>query len=343
MGAYHHWRTQLSDGSHPGFALVALTSLFLFIGQAVAQGQVDDYGSYYRGTWRLAIRIVLCALFAGLSWAALGAASGFMREHYPMLQFTPLILPLVALSAALAAQLTGDGFMGALQEGLVFVFILALPLLLLLAVAIIGLAVPGFWHPSFAVTTILGLLLILSINASYRDGASWRPYWQRRAEFAASLMLVPLSLIAAFALAGRVTQFGWTDARIFAAASLLLMGGYALCYAGTALISLGGGGWMQRIEGSNLALAFAGLMLIAALASPAADPARLAVASQSFRLEQHRVAPDDFDFTWLRDGGLRFGHQALSDMAAAKAAARHFPWRLPGAGRAAPGRPPHPH
>jgi hypothetical protein len=38
---------------------------------------------------------------------------------------------------------------------------------------------------------------------------------------------------------------------------------------------------MQRIEGSNLAMAFAALALIVALASPIADPARLAVASQA--------------------------------------------------------------
>ena len=320
VGTYHHWRTLSSDGGHPGFALLALTSLFLFIGQAVAQGKVGDYGSYYRGAWQLAIRIVLCVLFAGLAWAALGAASGLMRAHFPMLQFSPLILPLVALSAALAAQLTGEKMLGALQEGLVFVFILALPLLLLLAIAVACLAAPGFWRPSLTLCLILGAALIIAINASYRDGASWRPYWQRRLEFAGSLLLVPLVLVASLALAARVQHYGWTDARIFGAAGLLLMSGYALCYAGSALISLGGGGWMQRIEGSNLALSFAGLMLIAALASPIADPARLAVASQTFRLEQHQIAADAFDFTWLRDGGLRFGREALTDMAAAKSA-----------------------
>ena len=318
VGAYHRWRTLSSDGGHPGLALLALTSLFLSIGQSVAEGQVGDYGSYYRAAWRLAIRIVCCALLAGFSWVALGAASDFMREHYPMLQFAPLIMPLVALSAALAAHLTGEKFLGVLQEGLVFVFAIALPPLLLLAIAAAALGISGFWHPSFAVSASLGLLLVVSINASYRDGTNRRPSWRWRAEFAASLMLVPLSLIAAFALAARVGQFGWTDGRIFAAAGLLLMSGYALCYTGSALISLGGGGWMQRIEGSNLALAFASLMLIAALASPVADPARRAVAAQNFRLEQHRIAPEAFDFTWLRDGGLRFGRQALDDMAAAQ-------------------------
>jgi len=94
------------------------------------------------------------------------------------------------------------------------------------------------------------------------------------------------------------------------------MGGYALTYGASALISLGGGGWMQRIETSNMALGFAGLTLLAVLVSPIADPARLAVASQSYRLEQHQVTADGFDYVWLRDHGLRYGHEALGKMEA---------------------------
>jgi hypothetical protein len=95
-----------------------------------------------------------------------------------------------------------------------------------------------------------------------------------------------------------------------------MLTGYALAYAAAALISLGGGNWMQRMERSNPALGFAGLMLLAALASPLADPARLAVAAQSFRLDRHQVAADAFDYIWLRDHGLRFGHVALTRMEA---------------------------
>jgi hypothetical protein len=131
-------------------------------------------------------------------------------------------------------------------------------------------------------------------------------------------LLTPLVILSGFALTTRVQQYGWTEDRIFAVAAILLLSGYALCYAGSALISLGGGGWMQRMEGSNLAMAFAALALIAALLSPIADPARLAVASQTFRLTQNKVAADMFDFLWLRDGGLRFGHDALEKMAADK-------------------------
>lgn len=124
-GAYHHWRTLSSDGGHPGLALLALTALFLFTGQALVQAGTRDYPALYRSAWRLAIRIVLCALFAGLTWAAGGAAAAFLREHYPTLAFAPLVLPLVAISAAIAAHLTGERFLGALQEGAVFVFTIA--------------------------------------------------------------------------------------------------------------------------------------------------------------------------------------------------------------------------
>jgi hypothetical protein len=241
-----------------------------------------------------------------------------MREHYPQVQFSPLIIPLVAMSAAVAAQLTGERFLAALQEGLLFVFTMALPFLVLLAAAVAGLGAPGFWRPSLAFILTLGLVLVVAINASYRDGTVWRSYWRRRSEFAGGLVLVPLAMLAALALAARVQEYGWTDARVFAVAGVMLFGGYALLYAGVALISLGGGGWMERIEGSNLALAFSGLMLIGVLASPLADPARLAVEAQKFRLEQHKVAAEAFDFNWLRDGGLRFGHDALTRMAAAK-------------------------
>jgi len=215
--------------------------------------------------------------------------------------------------------LTGEHLLGLLHEGAAFVFAMALPFVLLLTGAVAGLGAAGVWQPSLGVWAALGAALILCINASYRDGTGMRPYWRRAAEFASSLVLLPLALMAALALSARIAQHGWTDNRVFAAAWLLLMGAYALAYGASALISLGGGGWMQRIESSNLALGFAALMLLGALASPIADPARLAVAAQSYRLERHHVTADGFDYTWLRDHGLRFGHEALTKMESSQA------------------------
>jgi hypothetical protein len=317
-GYYHHWRTLTSDSGHPGFALIGLTALFLFIGQALVEARAGDYAAHYRSAWRLAIRIFICLGVTGLVWAAAGAGTGWMRAHYPALPYAVFIIPIVALSTALVAQLTGDRLLGVLQTGVMFVFGLGLIPMLLLTMAVVGLGAANIWQPSLAVSLGLGFGLILCINASYRDGTTMRAYWRRRSEFAGALVLLPLALIAGMALAVRVTQHGWTDNRIFAAAAVLMLAGYALSYAASALISLGGGGWMQRIEGSNLALAFSGLVLVAVLASPLADPARLAVEAQSFRLDQHRVTADAFDYVWLRDHGLRFGRETLNRMAASK-------------------------
>ncbi len=314
--AWHRWRTLSSDGGHPGLTLLVLVSLFLVIAQSIAHARAHDYPSFYRSAWALVIRVMLGIGFVGFAWVAAGAATGYMRVHYPQIPFPMLILPLIGVAVGLAAHLTGEKLLAALREGAVFVFTMALPFVLLCAAALAGLGACGLWSPAASVPLTLGFVLIVCINASYRDGIQWRPYWRRRAEFAASLLLLPLALLAASALAARIQQYGWTDHRIFAAAAILMLLAYALFYGGSALISLGGGGWMQRIEGSNMALGFAALTLIVALASPIADPARLAVAAQTARLEQKNIAPDAFDFLWLRDSGLRFGRESLDAMAA---------------------------
>jgi len=318
-GAYHHWRTLETYNGHPGLSLVALIALFLFIGQALVESRSGDYPAHYRSAWQLAIRIGVCSAAAGLAWAAAGAVSDLMREHYPALPFAFLIISTVTLSTALTAQLTNDWLLGVLQEGAVSAFAMALPFVLLLSVAVVGCDLSDIWQPSLPVWAALTTVLIVCINASYRDGTSLRANWRRRAEFAGSLVLLALVLMAAYGLAARVAQLGWTDGRIFAVAGLLMMGAYSLAYSASALISLGGGGWMQRIEDSNLALAFSALMLLAALASPLADPARLAVAAQTYRLSQHQVPANDFDYAWLRDHGLRFGHEALSKLQSSQA------------------------
>ena len=86
---------------------------------------------------------------------------------------------------------------------------------------------------------------------------------------------------------------------------------YALAYAGAALISLSGGRWMARIERTNLTMAFVVMSLFATLASPLGDPVRLAVANQNWRMLHGRVAPEAFDYAYLRHSGLRFGRAVL--------------------------------
>jgi len=54
------------------------------------------------------------------------------------------------------------------------------------------------------------------------------------------------------------------------------------------------------------------MSLCATLASPLGDPVRLAVANQNWRMLHGRIAPEAFDYAYLRHSGLRFGRAVLA-------------------------------
>jgi hypothetical protein len=158
------------------------------------------------------------------------------------------------------------------------------------------------------------VLLLLSINASYGADEP-RARWRQALELAGAFALVPLAALSAEVLQLRVLEWGWTSPRIFAAAAVAVLGLYAVLYALAGLIGLGGGGWMKRIERANLGMALVVIAVAAALASPFADPGRLAVESQMRRLDAGLADAESFDFAYLQNRGGRFGHAALDQIA----------------------------
>jgi len=177
-----------------------------------------------------------------------------------------------------------------IAAGLAFVVTTSLPALVLVAVLEILIWSLIGWLPPLVFTAGAALLVIVAINASYRDG-DWRPVWRRRLEVAGAVLLLPLAILAGMALAARVMAFGFTANRVMAAALVLLLAAYALAYLAAALISLGGGRSMERIETANLAMA-----------------------EQSWRLTHRAVTPGKFDDLYLSRSGLRFGHEALETL-----------------------------
>ncbi len=128
---------------------------------------------------------------------------------------------------------------------------------------------------------------------------------------AAALALVPVVALAASGLALRVGQYGWTPDRIIALACIVVAGCYALGYA---FAAVRGGAWLQSIEVTNVATAYVVLAVLLALLTPVADPARLSVTDQVARLESGKIAPDQFDFVFLRFLSGRYGEQALEQL-----------------------------
>jgi hypothetical protein len=322
LGLYHHWRSQALDTPHSGLALIILTATMLVIAQALFRAALRDgkplarYATYNDTTWTLAARLVVWAILAGTAWAIFGSGNSlfnWLRAHYPALRLSIdpqiIVLPLVGAASAAAFDITNARSFTrrAARKILLTCCTVALPMLVLLCAA--ALVANVLLAPvSLAMALGFAALLVIAINASYRDGAP-RGAVRRASEFAAAFLVLGLVAVAAFALGARVAAFGWSAGRITACAGTIALGLYGTAYAGAGLISIGGGKWMQRIEGANIALALILLAACLALATPLADPLQLAVTAQGSRLE--RIDPALFDFPWLRRAG-RFGTEALA-------------------------------
>lgn len=324
LGFYHQWRVGGVDAAHSGLPLAAMIAIFLFVGQSLLLGHARSgpgpvrYAALYEASWELPVEILLCGIAALFAWVLSDVAESLLRPLHTRLPLAYLTAPMVTLSLAAAAQFCGRSLVRILARGLTLAFTVLLPFLLPLAAFTLLFWLSRGGVPPFTLSATEGVLLVIAISASYRSGDEWRSMGRRRLEFMGALLLLPLALCAAIALQARVAQLGYTAPRVAAMACVLMLSAYAVAYACVGLISLSGGRWMARIETVNLAMAFVGLSLVAAMASPLADPVRLAVASQNWRLMHGKAAPETFDYAYLRNGGLRFGHDVLTQLAREK-------------------------
>jgi Domain of unknown function (DUF4153) len=194
-----------------------------------------------------------------------------------------------------------------------------LPVMTLITVAFLSVlpfnGLEPLWSTQRATVILLAAAaaLVFLINDAYQGGdvQDTLPEIVRYSGRAAALALVPVVALAASGLALRVGQYGWTPDRIIALACIVVAGCYALGYA---FAAVRGGAWLQSIEVTNVATAYVVLAVLLALLTPVADPARLSVTDQVARLESGKIAPDQFDFVFLRFLSGRYGEQALEQL-----------------------------
>jgi len=323
----------LLGGEHlhiwPSHTLVLFTAVALFIAQSLIVAGDGDlsfiavYPLYFDAAWRLAVQAALSAAFVGLFWLLLSLGAGLFKL-IGVAFFSELIerrwfaLPATTLAFACALHVTDThaGIMRGLRGLILVLLAWFMPLVTLFVAGFLAtLPLTGLaplWGTHFATGLLLATTaaLVVLINATYHDGLPEHkpPLVLRRAGRIAALMLVPLVAIAAYALAVRVGQYGWTSDRIIAAACVMVAGCYALGYT---VAAIGRGAWLRRIEACNIATAFVVLAVFFALFTPLADPARLAVLDQLARLDSGVVPPEKFDFDYLRFEGARYGAATL--------------------------------
>jgi hypothetical protein len=336
LGVYDAWRAVPHVGAtSPQLAPSPLLGVFLVVGFFIAHSlvmtgsnerrRIASYAGYFETAWKLGVQISFSAFFVGVVWAVLNmGAELFALVHLDffkeMLRKSWFNIPVIAFSFSCAMHITD--VRPAIVRGIRTLLLVLMSWILPVAVLIVGgflgsllfTGLSPLWATRHAGAVLLGAaaLLVVLINAAWQNGAALdsAPLPIRFSARIAALLLAPIVLIAIWALTLRVADHGWTNDRIIAAACVMVAACYAAGYAQAALRK----GWLERIAAVNIITAFVVLAVLLALFSPIADPARLSVVNQLARLSAGKVAPDKFDYAYLRFEGARYGKEALEKL-----------------------------
>lgn len=320
----------------PPVFIAAAALLFIahhLVQPAEAAGKpVAPYEDYFDLVGTNAVRLFLSLAFTGAFWLLLFLAGALFKligveAIQKLIGETAFAFPATGLMFAaavhMAVQLTearAGLVRGVRTVGLVLLAWL-LPLMVVIAGGFLaslpftGLA--PLWSTKAAASLLLSAAaaLIILINAAYQDGLEPPNVILRWAARAASLLLIPIVILTAYALWLRIHQYGLTPDRVMAVTYLIVAMGFTVGYT---LAALRSATWMKPLERTNLVMAAVSVLLLIALFTPIADPARLSVASQVKRLESGKVSAETFDFQFLRFDSNRYGRQALERLKASR-------------------------
>lgn len=331
-GSLHH--------ALPSPALFALSIVFIFIATALVHaGETDRrpfaaYDTYFDVSWKLAVQLQFSLAFVGAFWALLFAGSALFQTIgldflQRLLRKAWFSMPATTLALAIALHLTDvrPALVRHIRTLLLSLQSWLLPLLTLIVGGFLA-SVPfqgleKLWATRHATALLLGVCaaLVVLINTVFQQGPGRdsKPRLLRLAARVACLLLLPMVAIAAYALSLRIDQHGLSEDRIAAFLCLTVASAYALGYAAAALRR---DGELALIAPTNVLTACGILVLLAAVLSPLADPARIAVNSQLARLAADRVDPKDFDYAYLRFDAARYGRDALDRLSREGAGSR---------------------
>ena len=341
LAAYDLWRDPVNHlGSNldpriwPSFQLCFCTAVGLFVVNQLlehrARGHAlfSAYAEHFEDSWMRGFQLVVALIFALLVWGILelGAAlfdlihvSGFRST----IEHNWFRCPALAMAFAAAIQLTDvrpQLLRGMRNVGLTLLAWL-LPLIVALGAgflcALLFVGLQPLWSTRHAAAILLWAcaITLFLLNAAYQDGdpSNLPSVVLRWAGRLAGPTMLALALIASYAVALRVRQYGWTPERVWSTAVAVMAVVYSLGYTYAAVRR---GSWLVALQTVNVCASLVILAILTLLLTPIADPQRVSVASQVRRLAKGDVAAAKFDYQFLRFDGGRFGTQALERLAA---------------------------
>ena len=307
------------------------TMLFIVHGFIVA-AEADhrllaSYPTYFDAFCKHAVQAALAAAFVGVFWTLLSLSAELFRligiEFLAkLIRRSAFWIPATALAFSYGIHVT-DVLVAIVRGTRTLALLLLswlLPMMALIGAAFV-LALPftglePLWSTRRASGILLGAAaaLILLINAAFQDGRAENRAVAalRYASVLAAVVVVPLIVLAGYALALRIGQYGLTPDRVGVAVCVVVGACFGVGYVVAAVRS---GALLHGVEGTNIVTALIVVGLLLALNSPIADPYRISVADQISRLQSGRISPGEFDFAFLRFGSGRYGTRALEQLA----------------------------
>ncbi|EJL32807.1 hypothetical protein PMI01_02446 [Caulobacter sp. AP07] len=329
LGAYGVWSGDPAAKGVNGLGPLTVLGVaaLIFIGHHLVQPadmerrRIARYEAYFDVTWKHGVQAVLSLGFTGAFWLLLFLAAALFKligvdAIEKLIRHEWFIFPATAVVFAAAVQLTDvrANLVRGVRTVVLTLLAWLLPLMALIAAAfLLTLPFTGLeplWKTKSATAILLvaDAFLILLTDAAYQDGTETTAVVLKWAARLAGVLLVPITVLAAYGLSLRIGQYGLSPDRIIAAACVLVAAGYAVGYAVAAVRP---GAWMRTLEATNIAMAFVVIAVLLALCTPIADPRRLSVNDQVARLEKGKVRAEAFDYQFLRFDAGRFGRNAL--------------------------------
>ena len=286
--------------------------------------QWNSYETLFSAAWGLTVRYLAGVLFAAVFWllaflsdallslVQVGVIEWVLDTEWLVFAVSGAVLGLaVAVAYELRAALPPDIPLRLLR--LLTVPVLAVVAVFLAAVPLRGLG-EVFGALSSAGTLMpvaLVMITLVSVALDRSDAAMPESPLVARAARALALLLPLVTGLAAWSVALRVLQYGWTPSRLLAACSSLFLLAYGITYAAAALR---GRGWGARVRRANTVMALAAIGLAAALLSPLLDGGRIAAKSQLGRYAAGLTAAAELPLWEMsRDWG-RAGAAALAQL-----------------------------
>ena len=330
---WHHgaWTADAPYREPLSFVLPLGVLLFLllpFVQSALTRGILHPrYEDLFHFAWRNALLAALGGVFTGVFWLLLVLWGGlfqmigidFFHELFESARFA---IPATAVAVGVGLQLAGsvERLQTALRQQLLAMLKWLAPLAILILVLFTGALLaksPELFAEQRRAISAAWLLWLVALsvallNAAYQDGNEPSPYprWLGAVIRFASLLLLPVALLAVYALGVRIAAYGLTVMRAWG----FLVGGIALAYAGGyAWAALRKGAWMAGIGVVNVAVALFTIVMLMLMLTPLLSPERLAAASQYRRV---LADPESDAYADLRFRTGRYGRERLASLAA---------------------------